>query len=211
MNMILHILLGLISGSFFYGIVTGFKKNILCKNGVISVLLTVFSFAMVSLATPSNTLWQNVILYMVLITLCYESISDIEIMHTYTLVIAIATIFVLAIRIYQWGTEDTALLIWQLVVVLLVKLACVSLEIVASNVIGGGDLDMYFLLYLASGVYGVFLLLCTTIVFLKHSMAIKKVERVDKEDVSANISQFMNKRIAFVPFLLFGFVFMTLL
>ena len=166
---------------------------------------------MVSLAAPSNTLWQNVILYTVLITLCYESISDIEIMHTYTLVIAVATIFVLAIRIYQWGAEDTTLLIWQLVVVLLVKLACVSLEIVASNVIGGGDLDMYFLLYLASGMYGVFLLLCTTIVFLKHSMTIKKVKCVDVKDTSINISQLMDKRIAFVPFLLFGFVFMTLL
>lgn len=211
MNTALHILLGLISGSIFYGIVTRFKKDILCKNGILSLLLTVFSFIAASLTSQHNDTLQNMIMYTVLLTLCFESISDIETMHTYTPIIVLTTIFVMVMQMYIRYKEDISLLVWHIILLILVKIICVSLEFTASNIIGGGDLDIYFLIYSSSEIYGLFLILCTTIVFLKHNMLIKKFDVNEPKIIGTDKLRFTNKRIPFVPFLLAGFLFMTLI
>ena len=199
MNILIHMLLGLFLGSFFYGIVTNFERNIFCKKGIISIALSVLTMTITAFAVGNNTLFQNIIVYSVIITLCYESISDIEIMHTFTPVIMVCTLVILIIRLWQWYNAGAEFLIWQIAVVILVKSACISLAFIARNFIGEGDLDIYFLLYLAYPMYGLMLLIFTSIIFIKNSMLILKRE-------GTRIQTIMYKRIPFVPFLLLGFV-----
>ena len=192
-------LLGLVLGSFFYGIVTRFKKNIFCKKGIISVVLSVLAVTLPVFIYENNTLMQNIIIYLVIITLCYESISDIEIMHTFTPVIMLCTLAVFVIRLRQWYNVGTEFLILQTALMLLAKISCISLTIISRNFIGEGDLDVYFLLFLAAPMYGILLIIFTAIIFLKNSMIIHK--KTDSE-----IQTIMCKHIPFVPFLLLGFV-----
>lgn len=204
----LNVILGTLLGIFF-----AYAFQLKWKKGIIGIGLCTVAFyiACMKITTPAST----IIMYIAIILFAFESVSDLKDQHTYTIPIYAGIAVIAGLRLWQIHMQYGMYLFICLYLTLAVAAICYNLHLFANHLVGQGDVDMYFLCFLAMPVYGIILIMVTLLAWLWWVIYQKITKRRDnfiesenhQEDTGTkNKKEWEDKKIAAVPFLFLGYL-----
>lgn len=144
-----------------------------------------------------------------LAVLLFESISDIRSMKTYTMPIYAACMINTVIKsIYEIRCGAWVRLVYIYLFVIIFGICCYCTSYLIHKELGAGDLDIIFLIFLTQPIFAIILMISLTVMFISKAIInpAKKqlLNNVSQEETP--LSKIGTVKIAFVPFLLTGYI-----
>lgn len=207
MYMILSILLGLGLSSFFILCVSKRENAQMSRISccIINMAITVFTvtIAYLYIQFVGDNVSAAVIISLMIIA--FETACDICYMRVYTMPVYIAyipLIVIKAVQVLLSGTyQDVAMM---LISIILFGAICHLLAILTHGSIGGGDFDMFFLVFFTEPTLAFIFIASAIVTFMRKSiMPHRAAPRYPSSDGKLSLR---NRPVPFIPFLFFGYL-----